>query len=189
MAIPILNIQDKTHQRTLISALVIFVVIADQITKYAVKSWMFLYESREVFGNFFKLTYIENPGMAFGIQFENKILFTILSVMAALVILVYLIRLPNERFIFKISLGLILGGAIGNLIDRIVYGRVIDFFDVEFFDISIPAFSFIFIDFPGYSLTRWPVFNIADSAVTCGMILITWMVFFQKTPSKVESVS
>jgi signal peptidase II len=189
MAIPILNLRDKTQQRTIISALVIFIVITDQITKYAVKSWMFLYESRSVIGDFFKLTYIENPGMAFGIQFENKILFTILSILAALIILVYLIRLPNERFIFKISLGLILGGAIGNLIDRIIYGRVVDFFDVEFFDISIPAFSFLFIDFPGYSLTRWPVFNIADSAVTCGMILITWMVFFQKTQTNVESVT
>ena len=81
---------------------------------------------------------------------------------------------------------MIMGGAIGNLIDRIAVGRVVDFLDVEFFDISLPAFQFLFMNFPGYSLTRWPVFNVADSAVTCGMILIIWYILFQKTPEKQE---
>jgi signal peptidase II len=181
--------EEINTQRIMVWAIVLFVVIADQISKYAVKNGMNLYESRKVLGNFFKLTYIENPGMAFGIQFENKILFTLLSIFAAVLVLIYLLRLPDERFLFKISLSLILGGAIGNLMDRILYGRVVDFFDVEFFDISIPSFSFLFVNFQGYSLTRWPVFNIADSAVTCGMILITWAILFQKDPEKLESIS
>jgi len=180
---------ENSIQRIIVWSIVVLVVTADQISKYAVKTGMNLYESRRVFGDFFKLTYIENPGMAFGIQFENKILFTLLSILAAVMVLIYLIRLPNERFLFKTSLALIVGGAFGNLIDRIIYGRVVDFFDVEFFDIAIPAFSFLFINFPGYALTRWPVFNIADSAVTCGMVLITWTILFQKETAKLESTT
>jgi signal peptidase II len=149
---------------------------------------MYLYESVEFMGNFFKITYIENPGMAFGLQMGNKFWFTFLSIAAALVVLIYLIRLPNEKFSFRFALALIMGGAIGNLIDRLFAGRVVDFLDVEFFDISIPAFNFLFFNFPGYSLTRWPVFNIADSAVTCGMILIAWLILSQKSPVK-EGIS
>jgi signal peptidase II len=166
-----------------LSGLIIFL---DQLSKYIVKKSMYLHESIEVFGDFFRLTYIENPGMAFGIQLESKFLFTVLSIAASIIVLIYLIRLPNERFLFRLSLALIFGGAIGNLIDRILYGKVVDFFDVEFFNISIPAFKFIFINFPGYDLHRWPVFNVADAAVSCGMILIIWMILFQKVTVKEE---
>lgn len=176
------DIQKK--QTLIIYATIASIVILDQFTKWLIKSSMYLYESFNVLGNFFKITYIENPGMAFGIQMENKFWFIVLSIAAAVVVLVYLLRLPNERFIFRFSLGLIMGGAIGNLVDRIFAGRVVDFFDVEFFDIALPAFNFLFINFPGYSLTRWPVFNIADSAVTCGMILIAWQIIFLKPSAK-----
>jgi signal peptidase II len=179
---------NKKHIQILyIYLTVISIVILDQISKYIIKHTMHLYDSIPVFGNFFKITYIENPGMAFGIQMENKLLFTFFSIVAAVIILIYLIRLPNERFVFRFSLALIMGGAIGNLIDRLFAGRVVDFLDVEFFDITIPAFEFIFINFPGYALTRWPVFNIADSAVTCGMILIAWLILFQKSSLKEQT--
>ncbi len=174
----------ESSQSLIIYISVAFIVLLDQISKYIIKSSMYLYESIEFIGNFFRITYIENPGMAFGIQMENKFLFTFLSIAAAVIVLVYLIRLPNERLLFRFSLAMIMGGAIGNLIDRIFFGRVVDFLDVEFFDISIPAFNFLFINFPGYALTRWPVFNVADSAVTCGMILISWLILFQKSPLK-----
>ena len=170
----------QQFKTSVIYAIIFAVVLLDQITKFTIKSVMYLYDSIEIIGDFFKLTYIENPGMAFGIQIESKILFAILSFAAAIIVLVYLIRLRNEQFLFRLSLSLILGGAIGNLIDRVLYGKVVDFLDVEFFDISLPSFKFLFINFPGYEMTRWPVFNIADSAVTCGMILITWIVLFQK---------
>ena len=163
---------------------IIGIVLLDQLTKYIIKSNMNLYDSFQVLGNFFRITYIENAGMAFGLQMQNKILFTILSVVAAAIVLIYLIRLPKERFIFRFSLALIMGGAIGNLIDRLAVGRVVDFFDVEFFDISVPAFKFLFIDFPGYSMTRWPVFNVADMAVSCGMIIIFAYIIIKGDPDK-----
>jgi len=173
-------------QTILISLTIAVVVILDQMSKYIIKSTMYLYESIEFLGDFFKITYIENPGMAFGIQMGNKFWFTFLSIAAAAVVLIYLIRLPNEKFLFRFALALIMGGAIGNLIDRLLVGRVVDFLDVEFFDISLPAFEFLFINFPGYALTRWPVFNLADSAVTCGMILIAWQILSQKAPLNEE---
>ena len=176
------------NRSIIIYSVIAVIVFSDQLTKYIVKSSMYLYESINLLGDFLKFTYIENPGMAFGIQFQNKFWFTLLSVLAAGIVVFYLLRMPNERFIFRFSLALILGGAIGNLIDRLAFGKVVDFIDVEFFDISLPSFNFLFLSFPGYDMTRWPVFNIADSAVTCGMILLTWMVFTQKTHLKEDVV-
>jgi len=181
-----LNILKLNNQSLIIYLTAIVVVILDQISKYLIKSSMQLYDSFDVIGNFFKITYIENAGMAFGIQMGSRPIFVALSIVAAVIVFVYLMRIPNEQFLFRFSLALIMGGATGNLIDRIAFGRVVDFLDVEFFDISLPAFQFLIIDFPGYSLTRWPVFNIADSAVTCGMIMIIWFILFQKTPEKQE---
>jgi signal peptidase II len=180
---------DQRKKSVIIYSLIAVIVLLDQISKYIVKSTMHLYQSLEVIGDFLRLTYIENPGMAFGIQFENKFWFTVLSILAAAIVVIYLLRMPNERFVFRLSLALILGGAIGNLIDRLIYGRVVDFVDVEFFDISLPSFNFLFLQFPGYDMTRWPVFNVADSAVTCGMILLTWLIFSQKSHVNQEVLS
>jgi len=174
------------NQSLIIYLTATLIVLFDQVSKYIIKSTMQLYDSFDVLGSFFKITYIENAGMAFGIQLGSRPVFVALSILAAIIVFVYLLRMPNEQFLFRFSLALIMGGAIGNLIDRIAVGRVVDFLDVEFFDISLPSFQFLFIDFPGYSLTRWPVFNVADSAVTCGMILIIWFILFQKTPEKQE---
>jgi signal peptidase II len=124
-------IQNKNSRKNyyIISIVIVFIVIIDQITKYLVKISMKLYDSYDLVGNFFKLTYIENPGMAFGIQFENKFLFTTLSILAVFVVVYYLIQSLKGHLLMSIALSLILGGAIGNLIDRIFYGRVVDFFD------------------------------------------------------------
>ena len=183
-------IQDKKYRKTIyiISIIIAFIIILDQITKYLIKTSMNLYDSIDILGSFFKITYIENSGMAFGIQLGNKFLFTVLSVIAVFVVIYYLIQSFNEHILMTIALSLILGGAIGNLIDRIIFSRVVDFLDFEFFDIIIPKFHLVFINFPGYQLDRWPVFNVADSAVTCGMILIAILVFFIKDRTKQEIV-
>lgn len=132
--------------------------------------------STPVLGDFFRLTYIENPGMAFGIDLGGKLFFSLFSILLTFGILYYLYRARNEPFLFRFSLALILGGAIGNLIDRTFYGvlfqdaplfrgRVVDFFDVDFFDINIL----------GYNLSRWPVFNVADAAVTVGIVILLFV--------------
>ena len=160
------------------------IILCDQITKLMVKgihipavgiSWpgMPYGSSRRVLGDFFRLTYIENPGMAFGIDVGGKLYFSIFSILASVAIVYYLYRTRNERVGFRIALSMILGGAVGNLIDRVFYGvlydeaplfygKVVDFFDLDFFNITIW----------GYHLSRWPVFNIADASVTLGVMLL-----------------
>jgi signal peptidase II len=134
--------------------------------------------STPVLGDFLRLTYIENPGMAFGIDLGGKLFFSLFSIAASIGILMYLYQMRNEKFLFRFSLALILGGAIGNLIDRVFYGvlygdaslfygRVVDFIDVDFFNLNIF----------GYHLSRWPIFNIADSSVTVGVLLL--LIFYR----------
>ena len=129
--------------------------------------------SKPILGDFLRLTYIENPGMAFGIDVGGKLFFSIFSIAASIAIIYYLYQTRHERLGFRIALGMILGGAVGNLIDRVFYGvlfdeaplfhgKVVDFFDVDFFNVTIGS----------YHLSRWPVFNIADASVTVGVLLL-----------------
>ena len=174
--------RSETDMRILYFSLSI--VVADQATKLAVKGFslaslgirvngMGLGASKPILGEFLKLTYIENPGMAFGIDFGGKLFFSIFSIVASIGILVYLYKARGESFSQRFALAMILGGAVGNLIDRVFYGilfnnaqlfygRVVDFIDLDFFDLH----------FFGYHLSRWPVFNIADASVTMGVLLL-----------------
>ncbi len=148
------------------------VIALDQITKILTKKNMFLGQSEEVLGDFLRYTYIQNPGMAFGIQIGNKTLFTIFSILASIVVFVYLIRTRGDQVFVKLALALILGGAIGNLIDRVLYGAVVDFIDV------------------GIGQMRWPVFNIADSAVSVGMVILVGIILFEpKEQAKLKEAS
>lgn len=144
----------------------IVILAFDQVTKFLTKKHMFLGQSKEIIGDFIRYTYIENPGMAFGIQIGNKKLFTIFSIVASMVIFFYLLRTRGDKRFVKIALSLILGGAIGNLIDRILYGAVVDFIDV------------------GIAELRWPVFNIADSAVSVGMVILIAIILFEPKESE-----
>jgi len=157
---------------TAIVSIIISVVLLDQFTKYLTKAYMTLGESIPIMGNFFKFTYVENPGMAFGIRISNPVLFMGLSILAAIMVFYYLYRFRNHAWPIQVALSFITAGAIGNLMDRFIYGKVIDFLDFEFFDISIPQFSLLGMQFSGYALDRWPVFNVADTAVSTGMILV-----------------
>ncbi len=154
----------------LISALI---VVLDQVTKLAVKERFFLGESIEVLGDVLRLTYIENPGMAFGIRIGGKYFFTVFATLATAVILFYLYRIRHERLLSRFSLALIFGGAIGNLIDRYAYGQVIDFVDVGLNPTS----------------WRWPVFNVADSAVTVGMLMLVFFVLFEQEAKPAETAA
>lgn len=135
-----------------------------------VKQWMVLHDSIPVFGTTVQLTFLENPGMAFGIRFFEshpfwgRWFFSIVSVVASIGLIWYIYKMRHERWIYRLSLALILGGAMGNLIDRVMYGRVVDFVDVDIPDVV--------------GMQRWPVFNVADSSVVCGMIIMTAFVLF-----------
>ena len=129
-------------------------VAIDQLSKFAVRSTMSLYQSDPVLGDFFRMTYIHNSGAAFGLNMGSPLLHTLVSIVA-LGALVYLYRtLQEDERLLQAALCLVLGGAVGNIIDRLYLGEVVDFFDFGFGDL------------------RWPIFNFADSFVTVGVILL-----------------
>lgn len=139
----------------------LIIVILDQISKHLVRSTMELHDSISVINNFFHLTYVTNDGMAFGINFPGGIyIFTIASFILTLILIAFLWKERNESLIMRISLALIIGGAIGNFIDRFLFKEVVDMFDFVFW---------------GH---HWYIFNVADSAVTVGMILYLIHSFF-----------
>ncbi len=138
-------------------------VIIDQISKIIIKESMYLGQSVKVVGNFLRLTYVENPGIAFGIRVSNPVIFTILSLLASIGIVFYIFYHRNGDNILKYSLSIILGGALGNLVDRLFFNKVVDFIDV------------------GIGNVRWPVFNVADSAVVIGMFILFYaMIILEK---------
>ena len=135
----------------------LFAILLDQGTKLAIDSSMKLYQSIPVLP-FFKLTYVHNTGAAFSFLSEaggwQRWFFAGLALAISCVIAVWLARLKQHETLLAVALSLVLGGAIGNLIDRLAYGYVIDFLDVY------------------YQTWHWPAFNIADSAITLGVILM-----------------
>lgn len=161
----------------------ILLVVADQLTKLMVKGCDFGFlsfpgmgygESISVIGSFLQFTYIENAGMAFGITFgAGKIFLSLFSVFASAALVYYIYKIRDMHFAVKLGFTLILAGAFGNLIDRVFYGVIFGeqplFYGhvVDFIQVDIPD-----IDFLGLHYTHWPVFNIADSCVSCGVVLL-----------------
>jgi len=127
--------------------IILAVVVFDQATKYLAIVFLRPQGSITILGDFLRLTYVENPGMAFGIEINNKILFNILSIIAVFIIFYYLFKLRSHPLL-RFSFAVILGGAFGNLLDRFFRGRVVDFLDIEFFDIHFPGGTFLLWDFP-----------------------------------------
>lgn len=132
-------------------------LILDQWSKLAIDSAMQLYQSIQVFP-FVNLTYVRNTGAAFSFLSQaggwQRWFFAGLALTASVAITIWLTRLKKGETLLAIALSLVLGGAIGNLIDRLLYGYVIDFIDVYYQD------------------WHWPAFNIADSAITVGVMLM-----------------
>ena len=128
------------------------VVILDQFSKYIVVENMALGESIPIIEEVFHLTYILNPGAAFGMFAHNRLFFIAIAVIVIGIIILARREILASPWEVKAGCGLFLGGAIGNLIDRARQGLVIDFFDFRV----------------------WPVFNIADIAICIGVGLIIW---------------
>jgi signal peptidase II len=135
----------------------LLVLVLDQASKLAIDSSMRLYESIPLLP-FFNLTYVHNTGAAFSLLSEaggwQRWLFAGLAIVMSGVISVWIWRLKAHETLMAIALSMVLGGAIGNLIDRIAYGYVIDFLDAY------------------YQAWHWPAFNIADSAICIGVAIM-----------------
>jgi signal peptidase II len=140
----------------LFTASIAFLVLAlDRLTKIFVLNNMFQGQSVKVIPGVFHFTLVLNTGAAFGILKDQRAVFIALSVIVVAFIILYTLRRKTRDTLLSVSLGLILGGALGNMIDRIWFGHVIDFLDLRI----------------------WPVFNVADSCITIGTVILIVSVF------------
>ncbi|GIV61703.1 MAG: lipoprotein signal peptidase [Rhodothermaceae bacterium] len=163
------------------------VVVVDQATKIIVLNTMMRHESIPLLGDWLRLTFTENPGMAFGITFGPPALVTIFSIIATLLIVLYMVRIGNRGYFpYRASLALILGGALGNIIDRVFYGvllgydgfflgKVVDFIHVNLWRGYVPEAVPII---GGNYVALFPIWNVADMAIVVGVVGI---LVFQKT--------
>ena len=137
-----------------IIGLIVIIVALDQWSKWAIKTSFQLYETKPVIQDFFHFTYVTNDGMAFGLSFPGgKHILLVMTILLTGFIIGFLWKEKDGHPFVKYGLALILSGVIGNLIDRLFYGKVVDFLDL-----MIGNF-------------HWYIFNLADSAVTIGMVL------------------
>ena len=142
--------------------LIIGVFTLDQLTKLLVNCNMNLYQSIPVINDFLYLTYVTNDGMAFGLSLPGgQFTLTTLSIIMTFVLIYFFWLEKNSHFIIKLSLSFIISGALGNLIDRIIAGKVIDFIHIKI-----------------GSYWEWYIFNVADTSVSIGMILFIFHSFY-----------
>jgi signal peptidase II len=137
----------------------LFVTVADRLVKHLSVKHLKPAGTVELIPGVFSLSYVENRGAAFGILQNHRWLFIVLTIAISAGIAGYLIMHPKDDILRRLSLAAILGGALGNLIDRILYGYVVDMLHATFIN--------------------FPVFNIADTAVVCGTFLLAYQLLFR----------
>ena len=154
------------------------IVLVDQCTKVAVLNLMYRGESIPLIGDWLKFTFTENPGIAFGLQFGPQGLMAVLSVAVTMLVVWYMWQVRRGYGPYRASLALILGGALGNIIDRTFYGvlldygplfggHVVDFIHVDIGYVSVPAF----IPFlGGVAYPLFPIWNVADMSIVVGVV-------------------
>ncbi len=147
------------------------VVIADQITKAIIVAKVPLHSAISVIPGLFDITHVLNPGGAFGFMANQsalvrQLLFVVLTLVAICAIFFFYLNTPATYRWFSTALALIFGGAVGNFIDRLRFGKVVDFL------------SFYIGPY------QWPAFNVADSAISIGLTIFIFHVIFNKIPAK-----
>jgi signal peptidase II len=141
----------------------VLILSVDLLTKWAVTSSLRYYQ---VIDGFFTIHYVQNEGIAFGLFHDvdsvwKPLILALMAVVAVVVVIFYIWHTPAHQKTVLVSLGLLRGGILGNFIDRLYHGYVIDFLEIHWGD----AFT-------------WPTFNVADAAITSGVLLIIWESFF-----------
>ncbi len=162
-----INSQSKNLKR--LSLVSFLIIAADQITKYLVQLQLDIHQSIVVIDRFFSLTHILNPGGAFGFfagqsLIVRKFIFIFLSSIVAGFVLYIYFKTASKHVFLSYGFAMIFAGAVGNLIDRIRFGKVVDFLDFY-----IGSY-------------HWPAFNIADSAISIGMTILIYHIIFNKLP-------
>ncbi|MCG8344418.1 MAG: signal peptidase II [Chlorobiales bacterium] len=148
-------------------AIILLVVALDQFTKQLALTHLTQSENSIILiADWLKLTYTENTGIAFGISLGSPAMLIVITALILVSVLLFVVLSKNRKPAFLVTFGLILGGGIGNLIDRATIGRVVDFIHLDIYQ------GYLF----GSWVSLWPVFNVADSAITIGacMLLILY---------------
>ena len=130
------------------------VLIIDQMTKVLARGELELHHPEEIIGNFLRFTLAWNQGAAFSMPWGGPLFLTVITTAAAVMVSIFIWKFGKRSPLFIAGLGAILGGALGNLLDRFMYGKVVDFIDI------------------GFTGWRWPTFNVADIAITAGGVLL-----------------
>lgn len=150
--------KERGERKKIVSIILIggTVLFLDQLSKFYIQKSLVIGQLIPVLGDFFRITYLKNPGVAFGLFPGQRLFFILVTFVIIVLLFTYLRRARRAGIWLNLSLSLILGGALGNLIDRLRIGEVIDFLDF------------------GFGPHRWPAFNLADSAISVGvgMLLI-----------------
>jgi signal peptidase II len=142
------------------------VLLADQLSKYLVMTWLVEGQSWDIapgLASVFRITYVTNTGGAFGLFPMWGDFFIVVAVIVIVAIIVYYYHLPDGQWLVRVALCLQLGGATGNLADRLHQGFVVDFIDLNF-----------------WPLHDWPVFNLADSSIVAGVVLLTLLMVLEE---------
>ncbi len=162
---------ENTPKEKLIRLLIVssIIIIVDQLTKYMILTTMPLHSSVPVIEGFFNITHVHNPGGAFGMFADGspllrKLLFLVVSSLAICFVLYFYHSTPLTYRYLSFGFAMIFGGAVGNMIDRIRFGKVVDFLDVYIRNY------------------HWPAFNVADSAITIGVTIFVIHLVFDKMP-------
>src|SRR5437763_4090881 len=161
----------KLEGRLPYGLLVAATLVLDRWTKVLIQNRFDLNESISIIDGFFDITYVRNTGVAFGIFSSisspaKSLLLSIFTACAAVVVITYSVRSPARNRLLQVALALILGGALGNLYDRLAYGYVVDF--LEFYA----------------GTYHWPSFNVADAAITTGVVLLALEIIRNEAPGK-----
>lgn len=165
---PVERIRPSTGQRSWLILVAGFIIALDQLSKMIIEARLPLYQSWApipAIAPFFRISHVSNTGSAFGLFPGGSPIFAWAAVLVSIVILVYNYRMPPTSIGLRLALGLQLGGALGNFIDRMRIGHVTDFLDFG----------------------PWPVFNVADTSVVAGAVLLAWLFWQEDKKQRVST--
>ena len=162
------TVREDPRRYIFLAGVVGTIFVLDQVTKAWIQETMRLHESIPIIERFFSLTYIRNAGAAFGLFAEHgnglrMAFFVTISIIAIVFLLTFFMRMPKEALLGRLSVAMVMGGALGNLVDRVRFGEVDDFLDFYI------------------GTYHWPAFNVADSCISVGVSLL--ILYFIRTPS------
>jgi signal peptidase II len=165
-------LKQRKQAALVLPAIAALIVLADQVSKYLVMTRLGEGQSWDIapwLAPIFSITHVTNTGVAFGLFQKLGNVFLVVNIVATVAIVLYYRQLPHGKWLMRTALSLALGGAIGNLVNRVYYGFVVDFIDLNF-----------------WPLHEWPVFNVADASIVTGVTLLALLLMWEDRRERYE---